>query len=131
MGSFSNQIQGFADKTGEKMDRVLRRSSLDVLRRLVVRSPVDTGRFRGNWQTGLDLPTGEVEETDKFGNKTIESGASKVSNARIGDSVFIINNLPYALPLENGHSSQAPHGMVGVTVAEWPGIVADANEALT
>ena len=40
-----------------------------------------------------------------------------------------MNNLPYAVPIENGHSRQKPEGMVAVTVAEWPGIVKNAIDA--
>ena len=31
---------------------------------------------------------------------------------------FFTNNLPYAAALENGHSGQAPGGMVGITALD-------------
>jgi hypothetical protein len=35
---------------------------------------------------------------------------------RVGQStIYFTNNLPYAQALENGHSNQAPGGMVGLT----------------
>ena len=130
MGSFASQVKAFADGTEEKINRAFRRSALDVLRRLVVRSPVDTGRFRGNWQTGVnDAPSGDIPSKDKGGSATINDGESSIASAKVGDSIFIVNNLPYAIALENGHSGQAPHGMVAITIAEWPGILADAIEA--
>ena len=39
---------------------------------------------------------------------------------------FFTNNLPYAAALENGHSGQAPGGMVRVTVARFQQIVLEA-----
>jgi hypothetical protein len=33
-------------------------------------------------------------------------------------AIFITSNLPYMEALENGHSGQAPNGMVRITVAE-------------
>ena len=43
-----------------------------------------------------------------------------------GQMAYIINNLPYAIPLEFGHSTQAPGGMVRVTVARFQRIVLEA-----
>ena len=44
----------------------------------------------------------------------------------VGAFAYIINNLPYAIPLEFGHSTQAPGGMVRVTVARFQQIVQEA-----
>lgn len=35
-----------------------------------------------------------------------------VQPLKLGDTAYLVNNLPYAVPLEYGHSSQAPAGMV-------------------
>lgn len=130
MGQFADSLKKFEVNTNRKVERVFHRSSLDLLRRLVLRSPVDTGRFRGNWLTGVDnIPAGPVDTTDKVGSTTIGDGEVKISTSKIGQTVFIINNLPYAVPLENGSSQQAPNGMLAITVAEWDGIVKDAIEA--
>jgi hypothetical protein len=37
-----------------------------------------------------------------------------------------VNNLPYAVPLEYGHSKQAPGGMVRITLARFQQIVDEA-----
>jgi len=46
-----------------------------------------------------------------------------VSKAKLGDSVYLVNNLPYAQKIEGGSSKQAPVGMVKVTVAEYQKII--------
>ena len=130
MGAFSNRIQKFASDSEAKSNRVLRRVSLDLLRRLIIRSPVDTGRFRGNWVTGINQFSEVNPDTkDKSGGVTISKGESDLARAKIGDRIFISNNLPYAVRLENGWSLQAPAGMLAITAAEWPGIVSDAVDA--
>lgn len=95
---------------------------LEALRGVVDKSPVDTGRFRGNWQVAIGTePSGTLDTTDKNGGPTIAAGAGAVSaySAVMGfPKMFLVNNLPYAIPLEEGHSSQAPGGMVALTVAE-------------
>jgi len=48
---------------------------------------------------------------------------AEVLNLKAGQVIYLVNNLPYAIPLEYGHSSQAPGGMVRLTVQKWRPIV--------
>lgn len=79
------------------------------------------GRFRGNWQVSFDAPT--TEETgriDKTGDLTKAAGNHTLSLFKVGmSSIYFCNNVPYAYPLEMGHSTQAPGGMVRITAAEF------------
>lgn len=79
------------------------------------------GRFRGNWQVGLDAaPQGETGQVDKSGGKTLTAGTLVIERFRVGmQAVYFTNNVPYAYPLEFGHSSQAPGGMVRITAADF------------
>ncbi|WP_440514425.1 hypothetical protein [Serratia sarumanii] len=79
------------------------------------------GRFRGNWQVGLDAaPQGETGRVDKSGGKTLAAGTLVIERFRVGmQAVYFTNNVPYAYPLEFGHSSQAPGGMVRITAADF------------
>lgn len=93
--------------------------ALEALRRVVLKSPVDTGRFRGNWQVAIGVrPNGVVETVDPSGGATIANGTRPISALDQLDVVYLVNNLPYAQRLEDGYSGQAPQGMVAVTVAE-------------
>lgn len=106
---------------------------------IVKRTPVDTGRARGNW----NVSKGKVDTTvTNKGRKTVK-GKSIVPDAEGDEDYFISNNLPYIGTLEyggypdpvkngsydkkkkvyvkkseHGFSKQAPNGMLGVTVAE-------------
>lgn len=79
------------------------------------------GRFRGNWQVGLDAaPQGETGQVDKSGGKALAAGTLVIERFRVGmQAVYFTNNVPYAYPLEFGHSSQAPGGMVRITAADF------------
>lgn len=79
------------------------------------------GRFRGNWQVSFDLPSdGETGRIDKNGGETIAAGNMVIERFRIGmNAIYFCNNVPYAYPLEFGHSKQAPGGMVRITAAEF------------
>ncbi|WP_258089853.1 hypothetical protein [Serratia liquefaciens] len=79
------------------------------------------GRFRGNWQVGLEAaPQGETGRVDKSGGKTLAAGTLVIERFRVGmQAVYFTNNVPYAYPLEFGHSTQAPGGMVRITAADF------------
>lgn len=79
------------------------------------------GRFRGNWQVSFDQKSeGETGRIDKSGNATIAAGNIAIEQFRVGmAAVYFCNNVPYAYPLEFGHSQQAPGGMVRITAAEF------------
>lgn len=125
--SFSRQVESFVRVAKERASQVVRKATLGVLANVVAASPVDTGRFRGNWQAGVGArPTGEVEGVDRDGGATIAAAAATLENASLGDTVYVANNLPYARRLEFGHSQQAPRGMVRLTLANLREILAEA-----
>jgi hypothetical protein len=133
MSTFSLGLDAFIAKTKANADTVVRQASLSVLSSVVKRSPVDTGRFRGNWQTTVANPaTGTLERDDKGvkgsppGPEVYSSALNALAGTKAGETVWIVNNLPYAQRLENGYSQQAPAGMVRVTVTEFQRYVAQA-----
>ncbi|WP_217190675.1 hypothetical protein [Pseudomonas shirazica] len=87
------------------------------------------GRFRGNWQFSIDTPaSGELDRIDPSGSESIAELMAQVQALSIGQTAYIVNNLPYAIPLEYGHSAQSPSGMVRVTMANFQRIVKEAME---
>lgn len=128
MSTFALQLSEFAKRAGRNADLVVQKVATDVLRRVVLRSPVDTGRFRGNWQTTISAPAaGSVAIEDKSGNVAISKGQQALVSFQCGPDIFITNNLPYGRRLEyEGWSKQAPAGMVRITVSEYANIVARA-----
>lgn len=131
--SFSLNIREWCEKAKDRADLVVRKVALDMGTRVVMRSPVDTGRFRANWQYGVGQPNPTVlEAVDKEGATTIARIAAGSATARLGDVIYLSNSLPYALRLEAGWSQRAPAGMVGLTVAEFQSAVnRSAAEART
>lgn len=117
--SYRSQIAKVKRKLREQPARFLRALATEAHARVILRTPVDTGRARANWQLRIGPPaSGVVEGTDPGGAATIAEGRAVLRALRYGESVSIVNNLPYIHALEHGHSRQAPSGMVAVTVAE-------------
>lgn len=84
------------------------------------------GRFRSNWQFSTGTPAaGEIEDVENAG-ETLDRIIAGAGDLSAGEVAYIVNNLPYAVPLEFGHSTQAPSGMVRVTVADFQRIVEEA-----
>ncbi|MBB1599481.1 HK97 gp10 family phage protein [Variovorax sp. UMC13] len=134
MGTFSLQLAEFAKKAGDNASLVVQKVALDIFGRVVMRTPVDSGRARGNWQLTVgQAASGEVARDDKasYGSPPSSSLQSSAAGAlasfQLGPSIFIVNNLPYINRLEyDGYSKQAPAGMVRVSVVEFQGLVAKA-----
>ncbi|CAH6323769.1 hypothetical protein UXP11_22525 [Enterobacter hormaechei] len=79
------------------------------------------GRFKNNWYVGLDSQPTETNDTpDASGQGSNTRGLAVLEVFRVGqvNSIYFTNNLPYAQALENGHSNQAPGGMVGLTALD-------------
>jgi len=141
-------------------EKVVRGTVISMFSKIVKRSPVDTGRFRGNWQISIDAPArGQLSTLDKSGkaqanpssnpagSPTAVEGAFKVQKSPFPQSAyFITNNLPYGAKLEfggyplspkkktgktqNGYSAQAPNGMVRISVAEFERLIREAAAKL-
>lgn len=106
----------FAGVVEEALTQRVRVIALAMLNEIVLRSPVDTGRFRGNNIVSIGAPVyTATENLDKSGGETIQRGLSVMSGLEPYTQVYIQNNLPYATALEDGHSKQAPGGVYAVS----------------
>lgn len=119
--TFESDFAAILKRAGDKADEVVRKSALDVGVAMVMRTPVDTGALRGNWQYGNGSINGATNENDidKDGNKSIERIGAVLAHDTDKD-IFITNSMPYAKKIEYGWSRvKAPNGMVRVTVREF------------
>lgn len=133
--SFESDIKRFTSKVERAADKVFRGTALDIFSQVMQRTPVDTGRLRGNWQTGIGMYS--KAELARIGGRASMSEANrKIAKWDIERPIYFVNNLPYAQVVEYGlynhrtdkttsagYSSQAPRGMVRVTVAEFDRIM--------
>lgn len=137
----SNYTKGIAPRY---LDTFVRKVVIEIGNRLVYRSPVGNpdlwkfpdrappgyvgGRFRANWQYGFNTqPQGDLPIVDASGQMSLTGITSGALGNPTNGITFIVNNLPYGEAIENGHSTQAPHGIIGLTEMEFPAIVAMAK----
>ena len=134
--SFALDIQKFAKKAGDNADKVVRKVVLDIGRSLVEKTPGGNpdlwqnpdnkpdgyvgGHARANWSHSIGaLVNQEFKEIDATGGASIDRIISSVPIKAAGEVHYIQNSLPYMQALEDGHSTQAPAGMVAITQTEF------------
>lgn len=139
--SFVSDLQRFADRTNQSMDYVVRSVILKMGESVIRMSPVGNpsiwkgsppagyvgGRFRANWQHNTGTPaSGTIATVDPKGSVTVQKLAAALQGVTAGNIEYLTNNLPYSTRLEYGWSSQAPGGMVRVTVARFQKLMSEA-----
>lgn len=121
MSGWSIPLDVIAKKTGQKLDTVTRKVTLDLFTSVVQKSPVDTGRFKANWNVSKTTPN--FSFTAATNTARGEAEAQKALNFSAGGVVYLSNGLPYARRLEYGYSGQAPSGMVRLSVREFSAFI--------
>jgi hypothetical protein len=135
VASFEEQLRRIEINTSRKLDLFGRKVALELFRRVIYKTPVDTGRARANWQVSIgSAASGTVEIDDTNGSATMRQATADSRGFRAGDVIYLTNNLPYIMKLEEGgypdgpktvggFSRQAPAGMVALTVQEFAMVV--------
>lgn len=137
--SFSSSLTGAALGIQNQVDTYVRKVLFDFSAKLDLRSPVGDpilwtppiatpgyagGHMRRNWQHGhTDAPTEELDGIDPDGSSTLAEIRASINASPAGGRHWIVNNVPYAQKLEDGHSTQAPNGMVELAIIDFTGIL--------
>jgi hypothetical protein len=84
----------YAQRTGKRVEQVVRAVAVQTLSGIVMDTPVDTGRLRGNWQTSAGTPIfTTTDREDKSGAAVIKEIEQNVNPLGV---TYMTNNLPYA-----------------------------------
>ena len=105
---FHADLDAFAKQIDVDFEIALKKIILECWTRIILRSPVDTGRFRSSWTLQESTPNTTVKPDGKYGSPQVPQIGLKSPYT----TVWINNSLPYAERLEFGSSKQAPEGMV-------------------
>ena len=128
---FAADLQKLCIAAGDKAELVVRKVALDLGGQMIDRSPVDTGRFKSNWMPSVGpVDTSTTVMADPSGARAKTRIAEKVAGWQPGQTIWIVNSLPYAYRLEHGWSKQAPAGMVRLAVQNYSEAVAKAAREL-
>jgi len=138
MAQWTMDLNKYCEKKKTEFKEVRKAYAFALYSSIVKKTPVDTGRARGNWNitVGHDDTTSSERKTPQF------KSPDQMPKVEGDETIYISNNLPYITTLEyggypnppkkgtynkktktyeirsqNGYSKQAPEGMVGVTLA--------------
>lgn len=142
--SFANDISNFTRKVEGGASKVVKLTVAKLAESITLKTPVGDpsgwkprpngkvyypkgyvgGTARANWQYGNGyIPQSFLQEQDKSGNRTISRIINELNSLEPFSVHYITNNTPYIIALEDGHSKQAPAGMVKSTLLEFNEIV--------
>jgi hypothetical protein len=125
---FQADLKRFAELTGRAQGDIVRFVALKIFRQFVAgdpHNPVDTGFSRGNWNLGIGAPDESVRG-ERPKRKAGEAGGEvfpappdpNVSDVDGKQPVYITNSVEYVQYLEDGTSTQAPHGFIAIGLAK-------------
>jgi len=123
MRGFSKRIKVIAKEVSVNSTSVMRKTVITVASAVALRTTVDEGTARANWQIKIGFALGGMVNSFPKGKKGTTGLAvvAQVTNQAVSEmkklkdtdtEVFISNNLPYIGVLNKGSSIQAPAGFV-------------------
>jgi hypothetical protein len=112
----------------KRVDETVRKVAIQALQGVVLATPVDTGRARGNWLVSLGYATKvPISRLDKGGGSAIADGRATIAQRREGQDVYLTNNVAYIGRLNEGYSAQAPAQFVQTAVAQAVAVIRGAR----
>lgn len=106
----------------ENIDARIKSACLVGIRYLAEQTPVDTSKTLSNWRVVLDQSNEDIIPAHKQGqagstrwqsiNITVANAKKILKSRKKGQRIFIVNNMPNLLRLNNGWSQQHPGGFV-------------------
>lgn len=102
---------------GELAEAEIREMAGRVFRTAVKLSPVYTGAFRASWRVSFNEARTDVTKGYVPGAPIRGASFRWPKGFKLGYTVIISNNQPYAEMLEYGWSKQAPAGVLRVAIA--------------
>lgn len=117
---FTRTLMDLVTAIDGDIEQVVRLSVLKVFANIIRRSPVLFGGYRAshgitNSEPGTEEGIREGGENEAEAIRRSEAWIWKIEDG----TIYIFNNMPYALRLEEGHSTQAPDGVYHLAIAEF------------
>lgn len=140
--NFKAALKGLEKDFGlfeQRKSQLVRAVALGVHRDITQRSPVDEGRFRASHymttgepsaQTATDGQSFEAQAEANIGDGTATVAAAIGRRMPRKLDIWIANNLPYAMRLEDGWSKQAPNGVYEIARDKGERMIAKAKREL-
>lgn len=118
-------LDGAKKELFDRMSKITIAAGIQMFNNIIIETPVDTGRARGNWQASINQPI-YTELTSAASISRQENIAQHFVNYKVTDTAYLTNNLSYIESLEYGSSDQRPNGWVRYNVNKAQAALDDA-----
>ena len=116
--SFNTALTAATKKIDGDIQKFIKQVCIETFKRFIMRTPVDTGRARGNWQIEINRTASGTVKEDMW-DQVFEKGVAKLAAIPPFSVIHITNNVEYVYYLEYERPSpQHPEGMVEITLQE-------------
>ena len=130
--SFTDSLLKLAVAMDGEIENVIRLGIFKMFASIIKRSPVDTGAYRASH--GISNSDPDEKESIRQGEYPAGGGNQGLAGAAWAEkegwrwtiqdgTIYLYNNQPYALRLEEGHSTQAGQGIYAMALAEFDQIL--------
>ncbi len=104
---FSIPLPTIAEILKRRLDAVIRKQVEFVVTEAIVKSPVDTGQFRGSWVYGAGSQNlGTTGVLDRTGMVSVARVKGEFFKSELAQTHYFSSNVDYAVALERGKSTQ-------------------------
>lgn len=121
--SFKEDVKKFAKITGDNIATVMKTAGIEIFKSVTNLSPVDTGRARASWNMSINEINLAVKPPGEYGPHL---EFPSFEGFEFKNTIYISNNLNYIEYLERGSSSQAPRGMLAISVRNYKRYIKEA-----
>lgn len=128
MKTLNSQLKRFDNDIKKRVNRFKINFAKTILLLLVERTPVDTSKALSNWIVGLSKKKDHKIEAHRIGvngstqsisaGVTMSLGGAIIQRAKVGEIVYITNNVDYIELLNMGYSTQAERHYIQRCVAD-------------
>ena len=131
--AFTVPLSKIGSRIQAELTEEVRKRTHELFTKIVMRTPVDSGKARANWNVSRGRANYSFTEKTDVGRALAQ--VNKVLTMPVGSVVYLANGVPYIRLLEyggypknpkeptgktvGGFSSQAPAGMVRISVLEF------------
>lgn len=105
----------------EEVGKQSRKLMIRIDRRLVLETPRDTSSARISWIASVGSASNEVKNVggpSGAESLSISQGVAAINKAKDFDTIYVVNNQPYIVRLDQGWSEQQPDPFIDAIIAE-------------